>query len=43
MGSGEELSGCEHHTQVRWESKWKGTLKRRINRDIVSEVYLASA
>lgn len=32
--------GCGHHTQVRWESKEKGTLKRRVNRDIASEVYM---
>lgn len=32
--------GYGHHKEVRWEGKWKGTLKRRVNRDEVSEVYL---
>lgn len=31
--------GCDHQTLVRWESKWKRTLKRAVE----SEVYLASA
>ena len=25
--------GCGHHTEVRWENKWKGTLNRRVNRE----------